>query len=203
MYCCLILAGGRGKRFKGNKALLKVGGKWVIDIQIEELNPLFEEFLIVTNSEDYGPVNFLEREGVRVIEETVSGQGPLGGILSGLEASRYDKNFVIACDMPFVRRNAVSYVLKRLDGSDCDVCVPQTPKGLEPLFAAYRKTCIPAIKEEIKSGNLKVTGFMHRVVVCEISWEELEIYDPSGAIFMNINTKSELAEAERLLEGSG
>ena len=40
---------------------------------------------------------------------------------------------------------------------------------------------------------------MPRVSACYIGWEELEVFDPQGIIFMNINTEEELIEAENLL----
>ncbi len=199
MRCCLILAGGSGKRLGRNKALLEIGGRKIIDIQIDKLSAVFDEFLIVTSSENHALVKHFERDGVRVISENEKGKGPLGGILSGLEASRFDKNFVLACDMPFINKDAVLYVLSKLDKGNCAVALPVTPKGPEPLFAAYRKTCIPAIKDEILSGSLKVTGFIARVSVCQIASEEIAAFDPRGLIFMNINTEKELFEAENIM----
>ena len=193
----IILAGGASRRMPGDKAFMEVGGRRVIDIQLEVLSGLFEEVLIVANAGRMARLHRYESAAprVRVVEEPVAGKGPLGGILSGLTLSGTDENFVLACDMPFVLREAVALVLARL--ANCDACLPSTPKGLEPLHAAYRQSCRPAIEAQLEAGNLRVTGFLEQVRVSLIPWEELLELDPSGRLLANINEPEDMRRAGR------
>lgn len=189
----IILAGGASTRMPGDKAFMEVGGRRVISIQLEVLKGLFEEILVVGNQERMDSLAVYEREGARAVEELVRGKGPLGGILSGLLLSRTEENFIVACDMPFIRRDAVEYLLERLAGYQ--VAVPVTPKGLEPLHAAYRLDCSSVAREQIENGNLKVTDFYAKVRVNPVAWEELLRFDPSGRMLFNINSPEDMREA--------
>ena len=191
----IILAGGKSNRMPGDKAFMEVAGRRVISIQLEELSGLFDELVIVGNAERMASLSEYEAEGVRVIEETVRGKGPLGGIAGGLALSRSDENFVLACDMPFVRRAAVEFVLDGLTGHM--VCVPETPGGLEPLHAAYRKGCLAVIEARLGAGELKVTGFYDDVSVNRIPWEEMERFDPTGRMLINVNSPDDIRARAR------
>lgn len=191
----IILAGGASTRMSGDKAFMEIAGRRVIDIQLEVLKGLFQEILIVTNTERLERAFGYEGEGVRVVAEPVSGMGPLGGILSGLLLSASEVNFVLACDMPFIKREAVAFVVERLAGYQA--AVPRTPKGMEPLHSAYHRSCIPVIERQIERGNLKVTGFFHQVNVIEIPWKELKRFDETGRLLMNINSPDDMRRAAR------
>ncbi len=189
----IILAGGASTRMHGDKAFMEVAGRRVIDVQLEVMDGLFEEILIVANAGRTLVLAGLERSGVRVLEEPVSGKGPLGGIMSGLVLSGSEQNFVLACDMPFVRREAILLVLRSLAGFQ--VAVPRTSKGLEPLHAAYERSCAEVIEPHLEEGNLKVTGFYGQVKVNEIPWEEFKRIDPSGMLLMNVNSPADMRRA--------
>lgn len=186
----IILAGGRGTRMPGDKSFMEVAGRRVISIQLDELGGLFEEFLIVGNIERMDRLSEFEARGVRVVEETVRGKGPLGGILSGLLLSRTEENFLLACDMPFVKRAAVEFTLRGLDGYE--VAVPVMPEGLEPLHAAYSRSCLEAIEARVGRGELKVTGFYDDVKVNYIPWERLERFDQTGRMLFNVNSPEDI-----------
>jgi molybdopterin-guanine dinucleotide biosynthesis protein A len=196
----IILAGGASRRMPVDKAFMEVMGRRVMDIQLEELDGLFEEMLIVGNRERMAALAVYSSREIRVVEEPVRGMGPLGGIVSGLMLTRSEENFVLACDMPFVRREAVGYILDCLEGYQ--VAVPATPKGMEPLHAAYRRDCLEAASGQLESGDLKVTDFYDLVSVRRVTWEELRGFDPTGRMLLNINSPEDMRKAAGLT-GSG
>jgi molybdopterin-guanine dinucleotide biosynthesis protein A len=189
----IILAGGESRRMPVDKAFMEVAGRRVIDIQLEVIQSLFEEVLIVGNAGRMEQLSVFAKGGVRVVEEPVKGKGPLGGILSGLQLSGSDENFVLACDMPFINREAVGFVMKGLAGYR--VSVPRTPVGLEPLHAAYSRECMDAVARQLDSGNLKVTDFYGEVSVHYIEWEDLRRFDPAGRLLYNINSPEDMENA--------
>ncbi|MHB8894335.1 MAG: molybdenum cofactor guanylyltransferase [Candidatus Geothermincolia bacterium] len=191
----IILAGGTSRRMPGDKAFMEVSGRRVIDIQIEVMAGLFGEILIVGNSGRIDRLRVYERPGVRVVEEPIGGKGPLGGILSGLMLSKTPENFVVACDMPFIMRDAVAHVMGGLTGFQ--VAVPSTPGGLEPLHAAYNSSCAAVIERQLEEGNLKVTDFFAKVDANYIPWAELLRFDPTGRLLMNINEPEDMREAAK------
>ena len=83
--------------------------------------------------------------------------------------------------------------MEQLEG--CQVAVPDTPKGLEPLHAAYRRDCIDAALAQIEEGNNKVTDFYRKVAVRLIPWREMLRFDPTGRLMLNINSPEDLRTA--------
>lgn len=69
----------------------------------------------------------------------------------------------------------------------CDVVIPRTKSGYEPLFAFYSKDCLSPIKRQMDSGNLKIIDFLPRVKIRAIGPEELSKFDPRRISFFNIN----------------
>jgi molybdopterin-guanine dinucleotide biosynthesis protein A len=193
----IILAGGQSTRMPGDKAFMEVAGRRVIDIQLETLEGLFGEIILVVNAGRVEQLAAYRSGDVRVAEEPVGGKGPLGGILSGLMLSGTDENFVLACDMPFINRDAAAYVVECLEGFQ--VAVPRTPNGLEPLHAAYHSSCAPVIARQLDDGNLKVTDFFSSVATREIPWEEMKRFDPSGRLLLNINSPEDMKRAAGII----
>lgn len=189
----IILAGGTSKRMPGDKAFMEISGKPVINIELDVMEGIFEEILIVGNSERIEMLARYEREGVRVLEETVRGKGAIGGVLSGLELSGSDEVFITACDMPFMKRKAVEFILAALPGYM--VAVPSTPEGLEPLHAAYHKDCVEVLRNQLGRGELKITDIFEKVPVNYVPWETLKQFDPSARLLMNINSPDDMKRA--------
>lgn len=196
-----ILAGGAGTRMPGDKVFMEVSGRRVIDIQLEVLRPLCRHIQVIGNCERMEKLGVYCSEGVEVVEESVRGMGPLGGIASALELSREQEVFVVACDMPFIRPGAVALVLDGLKGFD--VSVPRTAAGIEPLHAAYRTGCLPVIMDQLQGGNLKVSGFFSRVKVNYIPFHEPFEHDPRGRLLVNINTPEDMRRAAGIPQQGG
>ena len=186
----IILAGGASSRMPGDKAFLRLEGRPVIEIQLEQMEGLFDEVLVVANTERIDKLSQLLGDKARVVEEPVRGKGPLGGILSGLMVSSSEENFILACDMPFVKRAAIAFIMEQLDGYD--VAVPDTPAGLEPLHAAYKERCAMTIEEQLAGGDLKVTDFYDKVLANYVPWREMADFDPSGRLMLNVNSPDDL-----------
>lgn len=189
----IILAGGTSKRMPGDKAFMEISGHRVIDIEIDVMKGIFDEILIVGNTERMEMLARYERKGVRIVEETVRGKGALGGILSGLELSGAAEIFVAACDMPFMNRSAVEFIIEDLHGYMA--AVPDTPEGLEPLHAAYHRDCMEIMRDHLRSGNLKISDFLEKVPVNYVPLEKLKQFDPSGRLLLNINSPVDMREA--------
>jgi molybdopterin-guanine dinucleotide biosynthesis protein A len=137
----IILAGGKSARMKENKALLPIQGVPLIQKIGQNLEHHFQEIIVSTQSAEL--FDFLP---YRVVKDEQPGQGPLMGVLCGLEASSNPINFVIACDIPEINipflDRMVSYT------NQYEIVVPVSGENkYEPLFAFYKKSVIPRIKD--------------------------------------------------------
>lgn len=146
----IILAGGKATRMNGNKALLPVSGVKLIEKIADNLEPYFGEILISARSKEmFGflpyPVAVDEKQGF----------GPIMGILSGLRKSRFDTNFVIACDIPELDIDFIGTMAAFIDAHD--IVVPVSGENrFEPLFAFYNKRLIPLIEDLLSRGIRKI-----------------------------------------------
>lgn len=185
----VVLAGGQATRFGGQpKGLELVRGTRIIDRVVAALGPVTDDLLLVAN--DPGASTWLP--GIRTVADVRPGAGSLGGIYSALVHAGTPV-IVVAWDMPFV----TSSVLARL-GGDADVVVyeSRSPRGVEPLCAYYRPSCVGPIAAQIDRGDLRVVGFFDQMRVARLPAPA----DPDMT-FMNVNTPSDLALAEGLAAG--
>jgi molybdopterin-guanine dinucleotide biosynthesis protein A len=189
----IILAGGLSRRLDyKNKALLRVGGKSIIERIISVLSEVTADILLITNSPD----GFKHLE-IPMFGDIIPGSGSLGGIYTGLKVSETYRNLIIACDMPFIRRSLLTLIIQQSRGYD--VVIPVTPDGHHPTCAIYSKDCIKPIEAQIRSGNLKISDFFPNVRTRKIDFNTLhDRYDQ--IMFFNVNTKEDYLKAISILE---
>jgi len=188
---CIVLAGGESARIGTDKAFLKIGGKTLIEQILEKLLRIGDDVIVVTNSPER--YNHL---GVRLVSDISPGKGALGGIYSGLKASKNEYSFVVACDMPFLNVNLIRYMTLLASGHD--VVIPRVNGLLEPLHAIYSKRCIPSIERLLEKDDLKIVRFFSDVRVRYVEEEEINVLDPKHLSFFNINTLEDLEKARKL-----
>src|SRR5918995_3044439 len=99
--------------------------------------------------------------GVRVVDDAREGQGPLQGILAGLEAADADVAFVASVDLPFLHPAFVAAVCAA--AADADVAVPFLGGYRQPLAAAYRPAIAPVVAELVGAGRMKPAFLFERV----------------------------------------
>jgi molybdopterin-guanine dinucleotide biosynthesis protein A len=189
----VILAGGRSKRFGGrNKAFIQIGGKRIIDRQLEVYRRLFDQIILVTND----PVTYMDVDAL-IVSDHYGQRSSLNGLHAGLFAAAHDYVFCSACDTPFVNDALISCLLEHID-SKADIIIPSTVSGFEPMFAVYKKTCLPAMVWQLERDLLKIQGIFRKVRVKTVDESELRAIDPQLNSFFNINTPEDLVLAENL-----
>lgn len=182
----IILAGGKSSRMGTDKAMLTVGGRPMIERVSKQLRGCFDEILV--SSDDVDKFGFL---GFDVIKDKDSGQGPLMGIASTLQASANDLNFVVACDIPDIDLALVQRMLDEAVKDDFEIVVPVVSDGkYEPLFAVYRKCALKVIDDVLESGGRRISDVF---AYCKTKFIELD-----GADWLvNLNTLADYEEFTR------
>lgn len=173
----LILAGGRSTRMGKDKALLEIDGVTMFERNLRMMRRLFSKVIISGDRPD------LSQPEVLFFPDIYPGSA-LGGLYTGLDAAESHFVMVSACDIPFPDERIARYLLSfRMD---YDVVVPRTPGGFEPLFAVYRKTCLPFMKDLLERNLYKINGIFPQVRVRYVDYSEM----PDGweHALLNINT---------------
>jgi molybdopterin-guanine dinucleotide biosynthesis protein A len=181
----IILAGGKNIRMGENKAFIRVQGQRIIDRTAELFHEIFEHVILVTNE----PLTYAQLN-LEIVADFIPESSSLIGMYTGLFYAAAPYCFVVACDMPFLNRKVIDYMVSLRNGYD--VVIPLLDDGYHPIHALYSRRCIPPIEELIRTGNFKITDFFNRVTVREVTEKELRSLDPSMEAVLNINTPEDL-----------
>ncbi|KAF0819125.1 Molybdenum cofactor guanylyltransferase [Bacillus sp. ZZV12-4809] len=191
----IILAGGHSSRMGENKALLKIGGKPVIERIAEQLSSIMPDVIVVANNlEEY---QFL---GHPIVSDQWKEKGPLGGIHAGLSKSGTQSNLIVACDMPFISGELAGHLLEQLDQHQA--AVPEIEGQLHPLFAAYRKDAAKAADRALRENKLRIRQFLKDIDSKIIRDDELKKrgIDYKDAHFFNMNHPEEYWQALKMAD---
>ncbi len=181
----IILSGGKSARMGENKAFIEIDGVPIIHRIYSLFKELFQEIIIVTNQKElFSNINS------EIYTDLLPNKGALGGLYTGLFFSNFSYSFCVACDMPFINKSLVKYLIKNIE--DYNVIVPLTKDGLQPLHAIYSKNCLDAIKKTIENGKYKIIDFYSLVNVKILKEEDFGYLDPLRESFINVNTPEEL-----------
>jgi molybdopterin-guanine dinucleotide biosynthesis protein A len=192
MLTVAIQAGGQSRRMGRDKGLVLLNGRPLVRHLLDRVADLGDEVLITTNdSEGYA---FL---GVKLTSDETPGAGALSGLRTALKAAHGDKVLVLACDMPFVSRPLLTYMIGL--APQADVIVPRPAGEYEPMHAIYDKGCLSAIEASLEAGDMRMISFFPAVNVLPVEDDVLQRLDPDHRSFFNVNTPADLVHAERLL----
>ncbi len=142
----VVLAGGRSQRFGGvHKARLPLGAGTLLQRAVNALAPLTTRCLVVG-----GP----ESAGLETVPDRHPGQGPLGGILTALDAIDTSHALVLAVDLPFIT-GALLASLQRA-GEDAAVALLQHPDKRLALCLSVSRACADPLHEAWEKGARRV-----------------------------------------------
>jgi molybdopterin-guanine dinucleotide biosynthesis protein A len=191
-----IIAGGKSSRMGTDKAFVNILGKSLIEHIIERTADVGQsETILITNRlADYAHLS------LPMYEDVLPNKGSLGGIYSAIYYSSHLYTLVIACDMPFVSTDLMSYMAVLRGGDSFDVIVPRVKEYPQGLHAIYNKACLEPIRKRLNKNKLKVINFYEEMRVRYIDIAEYGYFDPQRLAFYNVNTPEDLEEARRLAE---
>jgi len=187
----IILAGGKSSRMGTDKGLQELCGKPLINYAIQSLSGLCSTILISTSSDAY------QSFGYKTVADEIPGIGPMGGIYSALKQSKTDINLVLSCDLPFVSKELLSFILKNSEGYQ--VAVPwQGNQHYEPLCGFYHLSILEQISLYIQNNNYKLPDIFEEISINRLVInKESDFY--TEELFLNVNSKHDLATAEMLM----
>ncbi len=171
-----------------------VGGKSLLQRVVDRVTLVSDQILVVGSPYQRG---FPADSKIEYREDLYPGKGPLGGIYTGLSASKSDYNLVVACDLPFLNVGLLRYLIKLSPGFDA--VVPRVGK-VQPLHAVYSKACLDVMKVHVEDDRVKITWFLDDVKVRYIEEAECQDLDPGLLSFFNVNSRADLARANTLIE---
>lgn len=184
----VLFAGGESKRMGQNKAFLEIGGKPLLERNLEVLDSICSEVLISCREpEQYSGY------GYQAVADQIKGKGPMGGMYSVLPVAKYDYVFVAACDMPFLNSEAIAYIYEQIE--DYKLVLPYVRDRLHPLHAFYHKKVFKVVEKRIKEDKLRLFDIAdecrHKIVNISEEMEGSMLKEMIEESFLNVNTPQE------------
>ena len=190
----IILAGGKSSRLGRDKAWEDVGGQRIIDRVIGALQSSCDEVLIIGDRPERENELSLPK-CIQYRSDELKGRGSIGGLYTGLTASDTLWSLVVACDMPFISRELIRFMLSIISKNRCDAIVPVINGRYQPTHALYNSTCIPFIEKNISSGNFRMDSYFDEIYLEEIGEDVINSIKGAELSFFNVNTEDDLFTA--------
>jgi molybdopterin-guanine dinucleotide biosynthesis protein A len=189
----IVLAGGASLRLGQDKALVKVAGQPLVERVADVLRSLVREIVLVTPSPER-----LAWLGLPTVGDVYPGVGTLGGLHAGLAAIEKPYGLVVGCDMPFLNRDLLAYMIAQT--GENEVIMPRVGRFYEPLHAIYARSVLPVLEERILAGQRRIRQACAGLRTRYIHEDEIVAFDPDQVSFFNVNTPEDLARAQAVLE---
>lgn len=198
----VVLAGGKSSRMSSdaehiNKSFCQLNGETLLQRVIDIAQPQVSTLII--NSDQ----NKALYQGFKlaIVEDSMSGHlGPLAGILSAMEwavlntpDSRWIASF--ATDSPFIPGDTVQRLLCGAIQHNADIACVRSNNRSHPVIGLWSIRLMDDLRKQIsEKQNRKVRHWANQHAFVEIEFDGGDV-DP----FFNINTKEDLAIAEKAM----
>lgn len=190
----IILAGGKASRMGGDKALRLLRGSTLLRHAVDLVAGLADQVVISTGTREL-PMH----PGLLAAPDApaYAGQGPLAGVLAGLEAASNNRALVLACDLPNVPTGLLRRLAETLSGT-CDCVYTEHAGHPEPLVAALNVApAVQAVRAALSRGEFKVVPCWMSMQQRVLGEAELAEFAPLDKTFANINTLQDLDREAR------
>lgn len=197
----LILAGGLARRMGGgDKALIEIGGRTILDRVIETVAPQCDQIILNANGD---PARF-SRFGLSVVPDDIPDfAGPLAGILAGLDwaaANRPDLAWIASVpgDCPFLPKNLVERLHTARLAANKPLACAKSGDWRHPVAGLWPVALRADLRHALVNEGLhkiEVWTARHGIAIAE--WPDRPI-DP----FFNVNTPEDRARADDIARSS-
>jgi molybdopterin-guanine dinucleotide biosynthesis protein A len=193
-----ILAGGLARRMGGgDKGLIRLGGRLVLDHVLDRLKPQVSQVMLNANGD---PTRFAHY-GLPVVPDSVEGfAGPLAGVLAGLEWARDNTQAELvataATDTPFFPVDFVTRMLAAIEAAGADMACAASDGRHHPVFGLWPVRLAADLRHALVEEDVRKVDLWtarHKLVAVEFATQP---HDP----FFNVNRPEDVEEAERIAQ---
>ncbi|AOF53245.1 molybdenum cofactor guanylyltransferase MobA [Rodentibacter caecimuris] len=180
----VILAGGKARRMEGrDKGLQVLHGKPLIQYMIERLRPQITDISINANRNQAVYAKF----GFPVFaDELADFQGPLSGMLSGLEKTKTDFVLFTPCDSPFFPNNLLEKLKSAVENDRTLIAYACDEEREHPTFCLISVELKEVLRTYLASGERRLLQFMRKNKGIAVKFTTDE------GRFMNVNSLDDL-----------
>lgn len=181
MIAGLVLAGGKSRRFGGEKAVAALNGRTLMEWGIDALRPHCA-LLAVSAPARSGAAGLAARLDLTVLEDAAGApDGPLSGVAGGLRwamAQGAEHLATLPCDMPHVPQDLFPRLAEAR--GEAFAAFATTSDGVHPLCALWSIDLLASLESELARGHPAVQAFLRDVGGVAVEFDD-------AAAFANLN----------------
>ena len=190
----IVLAGGRSSRFGSDKLAATIGGTTLLDRAVHAVAVVAAEVVVVLApgvERRLGPTD----TPIRFVADPEAFEGPLVGLLAGLEIVEQPLVIVAGGDMPNLHPEVLGLLIRSLAAADSSVtAVALRSRGtVSPLPVAVRTGAATDVARRlVADGERRLRSLFDHLptrVLEEIEWRAL---DPDGGSLRDVDLPSDL-----------
>ncbi len=194
----VILAGGLARRMGGgDKCLLPLSGKTLLQRTIERAQPQVDELLLNANGNS---LRFARTRLPVIADVFAENPGPLAGIHAGLQWLKSNNPNAewlasFASDTPFFPKDIVAKLLAAAKEHQVQLVVASSNQQIQPIFGLWHASLLGKIEQQLASGKIpRLMDWVSQQSHASVDFAATP-YDP----FLNINTPQDLYAAESII----
>ena len=194
----VVLAGGQSKRFGEDKNQVKLGNLTLLEHVLAKVTKKFEKILIISNQN----LNLKTLNSITIIPDCIQGNlGPLVGVLTAMKwikknNKQYQWIATFPSDTPFFDTSIIEKYKSRINLNESLLYFVRSNQKRHNIFGLWSVKLMDTLENDLINNNFrKVEEWADKIGVETIN-VKIDKFDP----FLNINTKTDLKEAEKILK---
>ena len=194
----VVLAGGQSKRFGEDKNQAKLGNLTLLEHVLAKVTKKFEKILIISNQN----LNLKMLNSITIIPDCIQGNlGPLVGVLTAMKwikknNKQYQWIATFPSDTPFFDTSIIEKYKSRINLNESLLYFVRSNQKRHNIFGLWSVKLMDILENDLINNNFrKVEEWANKIGVETIN-VKIDKFDP----FFNINTKTDLKEAEKILK---
>ena len=194
----VVLAGGQSKRFGEDKNQAKLGNLTLLEHVLAKVSKKFEKILIISNQN----LNLKMLNSITIIQDCIQGNlGPLVGVLSAMKwikknNKQYQWIATFPSDTPFFDTSIIEKYKSKINLNESLLYFVRSNQKRHNIFGLWSVKLMDTLENDLINNNFrKVEEWADKIGVETIN-VKIDKFDP----FLNINTKTDLKEAEKILK---
>ena len=194
----VVLAGGQSKRFGEDKNQVKLGNITLLEHVLEKVTNKFKKILIISNQN----LNIKTSNTITIIPDCIQGNlGPLVGVLTAMKwikknNEEYQWIATFPCDTPFFDTSIIEKYKSNINSNESLLYFIKSNQKRHNIFGLWSVKLMDTLENDLVNNNFrKVEEWADKIGV-----KMINIKSDKFDNFFNINTKTDLEEAKKLLE---
>ena len=194
----VVLAGGQSKRFGEDKNQAKLGNITLLEHVLSKVTKKFEKTLIISNQN----LNIKTLNSITIVPDCIQGNlGPLVGVLTSMKwikknNKQYQWVATFPSDTPFFDTSIIEKYKSKINLNESLLYFVKSNQKRHNIFGLWSVKLMDTLENDLINNNFrKVEEWADKIGVKIINIKS-DKFDP----FFNINTKTDLEEAEKILK---